>query len=310
LPLGVLITAAAFGARPVISDLQHANLNIFMAIWIGLSLLSYLKSRDTLAGVFLALAVVTKITPALLLLYFVYKRAWRVCLACGVSLIFVVLVLPTLFLGWSLNNDWLVSWFNMLVTPFMLKGYATLELENQSLFGVMMRLLSNAGWLQVDQMSGEEMQRVGMEGMVRPVTALGRLLRPAISLSGLATMLWFCRGRLANRRDPRLLLEIGLVLVLMLLLGERTWKHHATTLPIVYLAVWYSLTCFDWPKRFRACMAAGLGVQFFLIALSGEGLFGERLADQMLDGGFFCWGLLLCAVQIAWMLGRWKRSPV
>jgi hypothetical protein len=310
LPLGVEAMALAFGARPIVSDLQHANLNIFMAIWTGLCLVYYLRNRDGIAGVFLALAIVTKITPALLLIYFAYKRSWRICISCGASLLVVVLILPGLLLGFSRNIELLVSWFNMLVAPFAREGYAALEIANQSLYAVLMRVLSNLGWLNLEHMPAEQLMRVGMEEMSRPATALGRLLRPAISVAGLAAIAWACRGRGVGRRDPRLLLQVSLVLVLMLLMGERTWKHHATTLPIVFLSVWYALTCFDWPARFRTFMAAGLGVQFFLTTLSGEGVFGDRLADHMLDGGLFCWGLVLCAVQIAWMLSRWRQPAI
>ncbi|MCH8970388.1 MAG: hypothetical protein IIA66_14875, partial [Planctomycetes bacterium] len=103
---------------------------------------------------------------------------------------------------------------------------------------------------------------------------------------------------IVSRRDPRLLLELSLVLVAMLLLSERTWKHHLVTLPIVYLATWQVLTCVDWSARFRMVFVAGLAVQFVLLVLAK--------GTVALFAGVITFGLLLCFVQNAVLLGRMR----
>ncbi|MFQ5502042.1 MAG: glycosyltransferase family 87 protein [Phycisphaerae bacterium] len=306
-PLGVLLATAVFSFRPILSDLQHGNLNIFMMIWLALAWVLYVRGRDFSAGLLVALAIVTKLTPALVLVYFVYKRSWRVCLGAGVGIVCLFVIVPGLLLGFERNFEYLHTWFEMLVAPYAIHGYATKSITNQSLIGVAMRLLSNAGILSIEHMPDAMVERTGMDWMVRPATWLGHLLKPAITLSVVGALAWLCRGKDAARRDPRRLLEFGLVLLAMLLLSERTWKHHATTLPIVYLGVWYALTCVDWSDRFRAWFVAGLGVQFALLVGSTQGLMGDRLANLMLDGGVFCWGLLLCFVQTGILLAALNR---
>jgi len=306
-PLGVLIMTVLFGLRPVVGDIQHANLNIFMMIWLTLAWVLYMRKRDFWAGLFIGLAIVTKVTPALLLVFFIYKRCWRVCLGAGVGLLLFALVIPGVYLGFLENIRLLCNWFDMLVAPYALHGYATLEIPNQSLYGTLLRLLSNAGVLSIQAMPSLEAWDTGMEDMVRPDGTLGRLLRPAIGLMTVGALAWLCRGRRASRRDPRAILEFALVLLAMLLLSERTWKHHATMLPIVYLAVWYGLTCLDWSPRFRGWFVGGLVVQLFLLLGTSQGLVGEDLAELLLDGGVFCWGLLLCFVQVGVMLCMLRR---
>ncbi len=306
-PLGVLIMTALFGLRPVIGDLQHANVNIFVMIWLALAWVLYMREHNFWAGLFVGLAIVTKVTPALLLVYFLYKRCWRVCLGAGLGLILFALIIPGIYLGFMENIRLLCNWFDMLVAPFAIHGYATLEIPNQSLYGTILRLLSNAGALVIQEMPSQQAWNSGMENMVRPANMMGRLLRPAIGLITVGALAWLCRGRLAFRRDPRTILELGLVLLAMLLLSERTWKHHAATLPIVYLGVWYALTCLDWSPRFRGWFVAGLVVQLFLLLGTSQGLLGKNLAELLLDGGFFCWGLLLCFIQIAVMLSMLRR---
>ncbi len=306
-PLGVLLAAGVFSLRPIVADLQHGNLNTFTLIWLGIAWGLYVRGRDVWSGVFIALAVATKLTPALVVVYFLYKRKWRVCAGAVVGLVLFFGVIPGLALGWERNVDYLRSWYAMLVQPFLHQGYATREIPNQSLWGVTLRLLANAGILATERMPVEQAFLAGMETMERPVALLGRLLKPAMSGALLGIMGWLCRSQTASRRDPRGLLEFGLVLLAMLLLTERTWKQHATTLPIVFLGAGYALTCVYFSDRFRAWFVAGLGVQFILLVASTEGLLGDHAAELLLDGGVFCWGLLLCFAQTAILLRRLNR---
>ncbi len=309
IPTGVLIVAALFSIRPIISDIQHGNLNIFMMIWLTLAWTYYLRKADITAGLFLAAAIVTKITPALALVYFLYKKNWKLCAAALVCLAVFVLLVPGLMLGFESNMVLLRTWFDMLVRPFAIDGYATLELPNQSLYGVILRLMDNTDFIPIQHMPAEQMMNVGMEEMARPQSRAWRLLRTAISLAVVAVLAWSCRRKHSARTDPIRLLEFSAVLIAMLLLSERTWKHHATTLPLVYLALWYAVACLPWTDKFRATLVAGLGAQLVLLSLLGEGFVGDDLADKILDGGFFCWGLVLCFVQIVIILRRF-RNPL
>lgn len=297
-PLGVLLATGVFSMRPIYSEITRGNVNLFMMFWLALAWGLYVRKHDFWAGILVALAVVTKITPALVIVYFLYKRAWRVCAGAGVGLVLVFGVIPSLLLGIDTNGDYLRTWFQMLVAPFAIEGYVTRAIENQSLIGVTMRLLSNAGVLSIQLMPADQLLTAGMEDdMMRPATTLGLLLKPTLVLPILGWLAWCCRTRCPDRRDVRHLLEFGMVLLAMLLLSERTWKHHATTLPIVFLGVWYALTCMDWSDRFRRWFVAGLVVQFLLLVASSQGILQDKAADMALDGGAFCWGLVLCLVQ-------------
>jgi alpha-1,2-mannosyltransferase len=268
----------------------------------------YMRGNDFWAGLFVALAVVTKVTPALLIVYFLYKRAWRVCIGAVIGLVLFFVVIPGLFVGFGRNFDLLRSWFEMMVAPYALHGYTALVQDNQALYAVLMRVLSNAGLMSVQDMSGVQAMNAGIDAMARPATLIGNLLRPAISLAIVGSLAWLCRTRADSRRDPRLLLEFGAVLLAMLLMSERTWKHHATTHPIVFLGVWYALTCLHWSDRFRACFVAGLVLVWLLLVGSSQGLVGKNAADMLLEDGGFCWGMVLCFAMVGVLL-RGLRAP-
>jgi len=305
-PTGVLLMGALFGLRPIIADIQHGNVNTFVFIWVALAWAAYVNHRDYSAGVFLALAVVTKITPALLLVYFAYKREWRVCTAAAVGLLLAFVFVPGVWFGFAENWELHRAWFEMLVAPFLLHGYATINEFNQSLYGVLLRVGESVGVLQLERMHIDDALLAGNDVMARPLGAAA-YLKPAISLSFLLALAWLCRSSARSRRDPRRLLEFAVVLIAMLLLGERTWKHHATTLLIVYLALWHSVACLPWTDRVRALLAGGLFLQWLLLMATSEGFLGDAFADRAMFAGAFCWGLVLAFVEtgiILWLIGR------
>ncbi len=59
-----------------------------------------------------------------------------------------------------------------------------------------------------------------------------------LSLGMLGLLAWLCRTRAERRDDPRLFGEFSLIVLTMLFVSERSWKHHFVTLllPYTYLA--------------------------------------------------------------------------
>ncbi len=351
-PLGVLVMAAVFSARPVIGDITHGNINIFVFLQIALGWYLFVRGRDFWSGVVLGLAAATKVTPALLLVYFVYKRAWRVGAGAAVGLIVFVVLIPALLLGFDRNNSLLASWHHQMVAPYVADGFVTVEEVNQSLPGMFMKWAAfphyvRGTWIDVwndsvvdgasvepeklealiklrdklqasepavrlaDTIAGAFPTEVGSAALAKRTgqPLMARLSRPnqrwilrAANLLIIAVLAWLCRAPTSDRRDPRLLLELSLVLLAMLLLSERTWKHHLVTLPIIYLATWRVLACYAWSARFRGVFVAGLILQFvFLVLLK---------SDILMYVGVITMGLLLCLLQNAVLLRRLTTMTV
>src|SRR5438477_13150 len=71
---------------PVLGDLSHNNVNIFVLFLLAGCLEAFRRGRDVTAGLVLALAVACKVTPVLFVGYFAWKRAGRVLAGCAVGL--------------------------------------------------------------------------------------------------------------------------------------------------------------------------------------------------------------------------------
>jgi hypothetical protein len=145
--------AVAASINPVIGDLKHGNINIFILLLVMGSLYSFSRGRDRLSGVLLALAIACKVTPALLVVYFLWKRSWNVLIGCGIGLVLFFFIIPSLAFaiqrgslveGWSQNWTALTSWVEKMIVPFLVHGEVWSERENQSLPGLLTRLLSHS----------------------------------------------------------------------------------------------------------------------------------------------------------------------
>lgn len=310
LPLGVGLIAVLFGLRPLISDMQHGNINILVLLPLGLTLYLWVSKRNLAAGLALGLAVAMKLTPALLGLYYLYRRQWSVVIGLLIGVIVFGFVVPAAMLGPGKTIDYFQGWYGVMIEPVVVGGWVTFQAENQSLPGTVLRWLVAGGATDLERIDQDGMLKYGSMDLAQASEAWARWLVKALQLGVVAALVWLCRTPFSNRKDPRVALEFALVLLAMLILSERTWKHHCVTFVIVYAALWYALTCFDWSVYYRRLFAAGLGVQFALLSLSGRGILGESIADEFLYGGVVFIGIVLCFVQAAWLLrSRWE-TPI
>src|SRR5262249_35204365 len=107
-------------------------------------LTAFHRGRDFWAGVLLGLAIACKVTPALFLPYFLWKRSWKVLAGAAVGLALFLFVVPSCFLGWNDNLTQLTGWVNNMIVPYTVHGVVTPEHNNQSLPGLLQRMLTHS----------------------------------------------------------------------------------------------------------------------------------------------------------------------
>jgi alpha-1,2-mannosyltransferase len=82
---------------PFRNNFRIGQVNILVLTFIVLSLYAHLKKADIASGVFLSFAVLIKVTPLVLLLYFIARRRYRAVLSCCTCVL--LLAAATLPLG-------------------------------------------------------------------------------------------------------------------------------------------------------------------------------------------------------------------
>jgi alpha-1,2-mannosyltransferase len=249
--LGAMLLVILLSLHPIFGDLSHGNVNIFIALLVFVSLEFLRQRRDLLCGVTLGLAIACKVTPLLFVPYFgwkivvalwsavrnkqpLLKGVWQgggaVLLGVVVGLILFLHTLPGLLLGTEYNQRLLNSWYVQMVKPFVVDGKVTSEHPNQSIPGVVFRLLTHEPSDMIYDEDGKPAPNEYANLVdIGPANAKW-IIRGCQALFVLFVAVLFRVNIVQERQGVRLAVECAAVLLGMLLFSERTWKHHATTL--------------------------------------------------------------------------------
>jgi len=303
--------------HPILGDLSHGNVNIFIAFLVFGSLELYRRGWGFPAGVVLALAIACKITPALVVGYFVWKvfvfalpqryflRSATLA-ARGPLLVLVgilvglglwLFVVPGAVLGWDHNRMLLNSWNENMAKPFLVDGKITSEHANQSIPGLTVRLLTNqpsvVGYDENDQPYGEEFHNLADIG---PVNA--RSVIRAFQVLFVIVVAAFAWSR--QRIGLRPAAELAFVLLGMLLFSERTWKHHAVVVMLPY-AVLLGIVArpgLHWSRW----IVVGILIIVTVLTL-GSGALPEATQDMALTYGAYTVAFVLLSVGTVVVMG-------
>jgi hypothetical protein len=289
--------------RPIEGDLVHGNVNLFILFLVVAALLAFCRNRDVLAGLLLGLSIACKVTPALFLPYFLWKRAWKTLAGTALGLGLFVWVIPGLILGWGENRQYLESWYRNMVQPYA-EGKVTSEHVNQSLPGFLSRMLTHNPsfityvddiYTPVEYHNVLELDDKTLQWVVKGCMGLFALL-----------VVWRCRTPLADRQSWRMMAEFSVVILGMLLFSERTWKHHCVTLLLPFAVLAYCLSALRWPARHRWYLIATLAAVFVLITLTSTGLFDrhDRFGEMAQVYGAYVWAYLVLLVAMVALLGK------
>jgi len=302
--------------RPILGDLQHGNVNLFILFLVMGALTAYRYRRDVLAGLILALAIACKLTPALFLPYFLWKRAWRLLAGATVALalFFWPGIVPALILGAEENHSELVSWYHKMVAPFLEEGKVWAEHNNQSLVGLSYRLLTDSP--SFSHYEGDEYTPDAWHNVANLDRGLLRwLLKGSMAVFALAVVVW-CRTPVSQSRSrpdstaapPRqgwqLSAEFALILLGILLFSERTWKHYCVTLMLPFAVLCYYLATCHPSKPLRIYLLSTLVAVVLLMESTSTELFGKDIAKMAQVYGAYVWAYLLLMVALFVLLQK------
>jgi hypothetical protein len=205
-----LLLVLAF--QPVYSSLQLGQVDFIILLLLAVSYWAYKRDKKLLVGPCLAIAALIKLSPAVLILYFLWKREYLVVVSAAATAL--VAGLAALLLA---GRDAVLT-FATNILPALLKG--TAFFQNQSLNGFFSRLFVHHG------------RFYSLQEFPSVPQARGLSLLASLVLLGVAAYL----TRHPIRKDSlRFDLEFSMVMVLMLLVSSVSWDHYLTWLLPVFL---------------------------------------------------------------------------
>jgi hypothetical protein len=196
---------------PLFIDYLVGQCDVLLFFSIVLALYFYRSGKDVYAGVSLSIACIIKVIPFFLLGYFLWKRSYKVFLACISAVLFIFLYSLLFF-----DIDLYVWYFKFMTHQTLFDAFH----DNHSLTGFFTRMLVDTIWT---------------KGFINsPLSA-----KICIGLSSalvLIVFLYHTRKRV-NRMDERVLYEYGLAVISMLLLSKMTSTPYLVML-LVPMAIW------------------------------------------------------------------------
>jgi hypothetical protein len=215
-----------------------------------------------------------------------------------------LLIVPSIFLGWGENLSQLQSWTNQMIVPFVRDGVVSSEHPNQSLPGVVHRLLTHSPsfsaypdgvYTPTEYHNVADIGRDGARWLVR-----------AAQVGFILAMVLLCRTPRSARGGWRLGAEFAFILVGMLIFSERTWKHHAVTLALPFAVLAYALATLPLSRFLRAGLITSLVVSMTLM-LSASGIVNTRSADLAQVYGVYLAAFLVLLVATLVIL-KWAHG--
>jgi hypothetical protein len=287
-PIGAGLLVVLLSARVLLSDVAHGNVNIVVGATVVAAGVAWSRGHDVRAGLWAGLGAVLKVTPALLLVWFVWKRSARGAAGFALGVVLFALLVPAPLLGWSHNLELIAAWWEQMVQPYLAGAPPTrvqTEQINQSFLGVLARLLTES--VAID---GEPPTYVNVAALAPGALRLVLLAAGTATAAALA----FCLRPGAGRDARTVLGELSMLALAMLFLSERSWKHHwvLTLLPLAFLVgTWLERGWRDPAGRVAATAVALAGL---LIGCTGSGVLGARGSDLAeAYGAFLAGGLVL-----------------
>jgi hypothetical protein len=297
-PVWAKILAIVLTLRPIMGDLSHGNVNLFILWLVVGGLYAYRRQWDLTAGIVLSLAIACKVTPVLFVPYFLWKRAWRTLTGCAVGLALFLMVLPGLFLGMSRNLQLLGSWQDCMVKPYVVSALVTTEHPNQSLPGLLYRWFTHGPSFSDKGVPSEYHNVAAVDPHVVQYVIKGCMIAFA------ALTVWACRTPTQPRHGWRLVAEFGLILLGMLLFSERTWKHHCVTLLVPFTVLAFFLATQPATVRMRLYLVGTLATVGLLMMSTTTGVVeGWNRAGKLAQAdGAYVWAYLLLVAALVVLL--------
>jgi hypothetical protein len=185
-----------------------------MAVALALTL----RQRDLWAGGLITLTAVLKISPIVLLVFFIARRRWRALWGAGVMGLGVVSAL-VIFTGW--DN---VRHFATQVLPAVGRGSASFP--NQSMLGALYRF-------SVPLVTIQSSDTIGDYPVIRAIWLVSAL--------GVVAATWWITARAHLTARSRVAVGWCVFIVAGLLVGGLTWDHY-----LLWLALPVSVLIADW----------------------------------------------------------------
>ncbi|MEQ8910137.1 MAG: glycosyltransferase family 87 protein [Vicingaceae bacterium] len=99
--------------RFVLHNFEMVQMTIFLLFCCTEAVRQTQQKRAWLSGLLLALGIVVKILPLVMIPYFIYRNQWKP-LPYLIGFVIILLLFPAVFFGWEMNQNLLSDWWGII----------------------------------------------------------------------------------------------------------------------------------------------------------------------------------------------------
>lgn len=219
------VGAGALTLQFILNDLDDGGPHLILLGILTCAIYAIWSGRERLGAIILGFGITLKITPALFVLLFLWKRQWRLASYTVLATVFWI-VLPILYMGptswWDHHQEWTR---NAVLSVFdrQREGRQENELQkaNLSLRHTMLRYL-------VTYPPDHRLRRVdpGYRPLLDLPAPAANAIVGATGLTLLGLFAWFSRRPYQGSADPTWARDCAGTLILALLFSPITWDQH------------------------------------------------------------------------------------
>lgn len=298
--------AVILASRFVERDLVECgpNLALVALTWLGVAL--WIRRREWLGGASLGLAIALKCTPSLFLVYFAWKRQWKIA---GITLVAALLftLAPLVRQGPASYALHMRTWIGNLTRGAREKDPTQGILGNETVQNLSLRPALARLLMRVPPTHKAYVRHpLYVEFLALPAPLAGFIVRACLLLL-LGVVAYQIRGPIGDRGELKVLWECAAISVLLLLLSPITWEQHSVgVLPAFYLLMRTAVTRGGLPRwMFRA-----LAVFVVTVLLLNYDVVGRRNSLVLMSYHVITWNLIaLLTMALACRAGE-RRFPL
>ena len=294
------IFTVLLASRFLVRDILECGVNLALVALAWGACWCWWNRRDWLGGSLLGFAIALKLTPALFLAWFAWKRQWKIVFAT--TLVTGLLLLsPILFLGRAMFVDVHRVWWHHASKGLLAENPVHGVLGEESIQNMSLRPAVARFLIHLPEGHNARYEHPwAVQFLDLPAQSAGWVVKLLTGLVVLAVA-WQFREPIQGRRDPAILWEAAAVSVMILLLSPLTWGQHCVgVIPALYLILRDVFHRREFPKA----TAFVFGAYCVLILVLNRGLVGKE-GTYLLDSYYTTtW----CLAALLWLVLRTHRK--